>query len=68
MSIYTSPRITDLGDLQHQTGIFGTSTRNDVLVGPNGQPVTLPGLPTTGSIDACPTQNPVPGGGCVINP
>ncbi|MFN3598016.1 MAG: hypothetical protein ACK41D_12200 [Rubricoccaceae bacterium] len=66
MNIYTSPQVTDMGDLHTLTGVFGSSARADVLVGPNGQPTTLPGLPNTGSIDACPTQNPGPGGTCQV--
>ncbi|MFN3596563.1 MAG: hypothetical protein ACK41D_04760 [Rubricoccaceae bacterium] len=64
MKNYTTPQIAELGDVQQLTGIFGSSAEPDVLVNPNGAVVQT----GTGSIDACPTQNPEPGEPCVINP
>ncbi|MFN3596565.1 MAG: hypothetical protein ACK41D_04770 [Rubricoccaceae bacterium] len=64
MKNYTTPQIAELGDVQQLTGLFGSSTRVDVLVNPNGNVVQR----GTGSIDACPTQNPAPGGQCIVRP
>ena len=64
MKTYDIPRVTDLGDVQQLTGIFGSEQVQDVLVNPQGQVVQT----GTGSIDACPTRNPGPGGSCEINP
>jgi hypothetical protein len=60
---YTTPDIHVHGDVRRITGIFGSQQIQDVLVNPAGQ-VEDTG---TGSIDACPTQNPVPGAPCLIN-
>ncbi|MFN3596564.1 MAG: hypothetical protein ACK41D_04765 [Rubricoccaceae bacterium] len=64
MKNYTTPQIAELGDVQQLTGIFGSSAQQDVLVNQNGEVVQT----GTGSIDACPTQNPGPGGRCIVNP
>ncbi|MFN3596562.1 MAG: hypothetical protein ACK41D_04755 [Rubricoccaceae bacterium] len=64
MKAYLAPKITELGDVQQLTGLFGSSREQDVLVNPNGAVVQR----GTGSIDACPTRSPFPGGGCEINP
>ena len=64
MKNYTSPQLTEYGDVADITAIFGSAMVGDVLVNPAGDPVQT----GFGSIDACPTQNPGPGGDCEINP
>jgi hypothetical protein len=59
-----TPDVLIHGNASRVTGLFGGDQRTDVLVNESGQ-VVQTGL---GSIDACPTQDPVPGGGCLINP
>lgn len=64
MNDYTAPSVSDLGHLEALTGLFGSSAQPDVLVNPQGQVV----LTGSGSLDACPTQNPTLGGSCTFNP
>lgn len=64
MKPYSAPKLTEYGDVADLTAIFGSENVGDVLVNPSGQ-VVQTGL---GSIDACPTQNPGPGGVCDVNP
>jgi hypothetical protein len=59
---YTSPAVEAYGSVAALTGLFGSQQIQDVLVNPQGQVV----LTGQGSIDACPTQNPVPGATCLI--
>ena len=61
---YLAPKLTEYGDIADLTAIFGSSNVGDVLVNPSGQ-VVQTGL---GSIDACPTHNPGPGGQCDVHP
>jgi hypothetical protein len=61
---YVIPEILVHGDVRRITGLFGNQQIQDVLVNPAGQVVQT----GTGSIDACPTQNPAPGAPCLINP
>jgi hypothetical protein len=61
---YFTPEITEHGDVRRITGLFGSQQIQDVLVNPSGDVVQT----GTGSIDACPTQNPAPGAPCLINP
>ncbi|MFN3596561.1 MAG: lasso RiPP family leader peptide-containing protein [Rubricoccaceae bacterium] len=60
MKEYAAPRVVNLGDIRALTGLFGTSSRPDVLVNPQGQIVER----GTSSLDACPTQHPGPEGTC----
>ena len=64
MKTYSSPKLTEYGDIADLTAIFGSSETGDVLVNPAGD-VVQTGL---GSLDACPTQDPTQGGDCEINP
>jgi hypothetical protein len=64
MKKYTSPQLIEYGDVAGITAIFGSEMTEDVLVNPAGNVVQT----GTGSIDACPTQTPAPGGMCTINP
>jgi hypothetical protein len=61
---YTSPALTEYGDIADLTAIFGSEMTEDVLVNPAGNVVQT----GTGSLDACPTRNPNAGGMCEINP
>lgn len=63
MKQYTSPQLTEYGDVADLTAIFGSATTGDVLVNTTGQVVQE----GTGSIDACPTRDPI-NGECVVNP
>jgi hypothetical protein len=59
---YLQPQLAEHGSVAALTGLFGSQQVQDVLVNPQGQVV----LTGTGSIDACPTQNPAPGEPCFI--
>ena len=64
MKNYSSPKLTEYGDIADLTAILGGAFTGDVLVDTNGN------VEQTGnqSLDACPTQNPGPGGVCQIDP
>ena len=52
MKKYSSPKLTEYGDIAELTAIFGGAFTGDVLVDLNGDVVQTGTL----SIDACPTQ------------
>lgn len=64
MNSYNAPQLTELGNIQSLTGIFGQESRADIFVGPNGQ-VVQDGM---GSVDACAANLTRQGGRCIAPP
>lgn len=59
MKTYNTPRLTEIGDVRTLTAADQTSTQTDSILDAGNQIGE-----STGSLDACVTPNPVPGGIC----